>query len=99
MNQGDHGTSLRHLYFARDKLIFYRESAQERSPGNSGLSRRNDVVLELSFDAYGNVAASSRTVSGKPLPLNKNDVRGAKNYAEALRQAAEENATEAAKPE
>ncbi len=99
MNQGDHATSLRHLYFARDNLIFYRESAQERSPGNSGHSRMNDVVLELSFDAYGNLAASSRTVNGKPLPLDKNDVTGAKNYAEALRQAAEENATEAAKPE
>jgi hypothetical protein len=99
MSQGDYGTSLRHLYFARDKLIFYRESAQRRSPGKSGQSRMDDVVSELSFDAYGNLIASSQTVNGKFLALDKNDIPGAKNYAEAIRRDAEENATDAAKPE
>lgn len=99
LSQGDSGTSVRRLYFVKDNLIFYRESAQRRNPDASSPSGMDEDALELSFDAYGNLTASSQTVNGKSLPLDKDGVTRARKYADALRQAAEENATEAAKPD
>jgi len=99
MSQGEYGSGLRHLYFAKDQLIFYAESATRRKPGVAGEHPMDAVRLELSFDSYANLTSSSKTVNGKPAPVEKFEITGAIQYAEGLRQAAEEAATEAAKPD
>lgn len=99
MSQGEYGSGLRHVYFTKDQLVFYAESATRRKPGAAGEHPMDAVRLELSFDSYANLAASSKTVNGKPAPVEKFEITGAIQYAEGLRQAAEESATEAAKPD